>query len=100
MRELTSSERKQLKALAHHLDPVCFVGKNGLTDAVADAVEVALDSRELVKVKFVACKDEKRPLSEALARRTSSHRVGLVGHIAILYREHPDEEKRKIALKT
>ncbi len=98
MNELTGAQRKYLRSLAHHLDPVCYIGKNGVTDAVIHSVSMALDAHELIKVKFNDHKDEKRTLAGELETATESHMVGLIGNIAILYREQSDPEKRLIAL--
>lgn len=85
--------------MAHSLQPVCYVGKNGLSDALVAAVDAALNDHELVKVKFNDCKDHKDKLSNEMAERTESHRVGLIGNIAILYRQQADPEKRKIHIQ-
>jgi RNA-binding protein len=98
MDALTSSQRQHLRSLAHHLDPVCYVGKNGLTDALVQSVDMALDAHELIKVKFVECKKEKREIATQIGERTRSHIVGVIGNVVILYRQHPDPEKRRIAL--
>lgn len=99
MQELTSGQRKQLRSLAHHLSPVGYVGKNGLTEAVVAAVDEALEDHELIKVKFNDHKDEKREISADLAERTASHVVGIIGNIAILFRYQHNPEKRKINLE-
>ncbi len=99
MQELTSGQRKQLRSLAHHLSPVGYVGKNGLTEAVVAAVDEALEDHELIKVKFNDHKDEKREISADLAARTGSHLVGIIGNIAILFRYQHNPEKRKINLE-
>jgi RNA-binding protein len=98
MNDMNSSQRKQLRALAHHLTPVSYVGKNGLSPALIESVRVALDDHELIKVKFIEGKEERKASSEKIAAETDSNLVGLIGNIAILYREHPDPEKRTIAL--
>lgn len=98
MKELKGSQRKQLRALAHGLQPVCYVGKNGLADAFLEAVRVALADHELIKVKFINGKEARKEWSERIALETDSNLVGLIGNIAILYREQPDEEKRRIRL--
>lgn len=98
MQELTSQQRKHLRSLAHALQPVCYVGKNGLSDSMVESVRVALADHELIKVKFNDHKDEKKVLAAQLEELTDSHIVGLIGNIAILYRQQPDEEKRKITL--
>jgi RNA-binding protein len=67
-----------------------MVGKNGLEERVIAAMDDALGSHELVKVKFQAFKDEIRPLAEELAVKTGSELVGIIGFIATLYRESED----------
>ena len=99
MRPLKGSERKQLRKLAHHLEPVVFVGKSGVTDTVIEAADQALEAHELIKVKFIEFKREKKELTAEIERRTGSAVAGIVGHVVILYREQEDEEKRKILLK-
>jgi len=96
MTELTSAQRKYLRQLGHHLDPVIIIGKQGVTDMLVRAVVQALEAHELVKVRFNEFKDEKRPLAEEIERRTASHIAGMIGHVALFYKQHPDEEKRKI----
>jgi RNA-binding protein len=95
---LTSAQRGFLKSLAHHLDPICYVGKSGLTGSLVQSVEAAFDAHELLKVKFNDFKKEKREIAAQLVERTRSHLVGIIGNVAILYRQHPEEEKRRIAL--
>ena len=99
MEELTSSQRKQLRSLAHHLKPVCYIGKSGLTESVGVSVDVALEAHELIKVKFVDCKDRKKELTAQLVERTQSQLAGIIGHVAILYRQQRDPDKREIDLR-
>ncbi len=98
MTTLTSTQRKFLRGLAHHLDPIVLVGKQGVTDALVRSVAVALEAHELIKVRFNEYKDEKKALSAEIADRTGSQIAGVIGHVLILYRQQPDEEKRKIEL--
>ena len=98
MENLKGSTRKYLRGLAHHLHPVVIIGKMGITEALLNKVDKALESHELIKVKFGDYKEKKKSLAEEISRRTRSEIVGMIGHIAILYRQHPDEEKRKIEI--
>lgn len=95
---LSSSQRDCLKRLAHHLKPTVYIGKQGVTPTVVRTTDEVLTAQELVKVKFVDRKDEKRSLIDALSAETGSEIVGVLGHIATLYRPHPDPEKRRIGL--
>lgn len=83
---MNSSVRSFLKAQAHALKPVVMVGKGGLDNRIVTAMDQALLSHELVKVKFQAFKDEIRPLAEELAVKTGSELVSIIGFIATFYR--------------
>lgn len=99
MIELTSGQRRKLKSLAHHLDPVVMVGQKGFTDNLVKAVDKALTDHELIKIKFVDFKDEKRNLAAQIVESVSASLVGIIGNIAIIYRENPDiPVKEKIRL--
>ena len=84
--------------MAHHLKPTVFIGKDGLSETVVDATREALNAHELIKVRFIEHKEEKKVIADQLAKRSESELVGVIGHLAIVYREHPDEGKRKIKL--
>jgi len=98
MSTLSGSTKKYLRSLAHHLKPVVMVGKNGVTDDLIRAVDEALTGSELIKIKFIEFKNEKKLLASEIAERTNSHVIGMIGNIAMLYRQHPDEDKREIKL--
>ena len=100
MKELKGSQRKYLRGLAHGLNPAAFVGQKGLTDALVSEVNQGLDAAELIKVKFVDNKEKetKTALAQEIAQRTQSHLAGLIGHVAIYYREHRETEKRTIKI--
>jgi RNA-binding protein len=95
---LTSGQRKMLRSLAHHLEPVVLVGKQGVTDTLVRSASEALEAHELVKVRFNEFKDEKQALAEEIARRTGAEVVGIVGHVATLYKRQQDPDKRLIDL--
>ena len=98
--ELTSQQTKFLRSLAHSLDPVVFVGKNGLTDEVLASLEAALEKHELIKVKFIENKDreDKNRVVAAVCHQTRCFRAGMIGHVAILYRQAGKPARRKIKL--
>lgn len=96
--ELTRAQRRFLSAEAHRLDPVVMVGKEGPTDGVIEAVSEALRHHELIKVRFQAYKDVRREIAAGLAEETDSVLVGVIGHVAILYRMQEDPVRRRIRL--
>lgn len=98
MADLKGFQRRYLKGLAHDLKPVVFVGQNGVTKAVENALNEAFDTHELIKLKFLEFKkkEQKEQLSQAIQERTDCVVVGMIGHIVILYRRHADAKKRRI----
>lgn len=97
---MNSSQRKYLRGLAHGLKPVVFVGQKGVTDALGKAINEALDTHELIKIKFIEFKEKahKTAISERIQSDTGAALAGLIGHTAIFYRAHKDPEKRKIQI--
>lgn len=91
---LSGKQSRALKGLAHHLEPVVSVGKDGVTDGVLSALSQALTDHELVKVRLPQVdKGERHALALALAEGAPAHLVGELGRIAILYRRHPSRPK-------
>lgn len=94
---ITTKQSAHLRALAHHLDPVVQLGKEGLSEAVVAAARTALETHELIKVKLPQIeKAERHALTTALATATAAHVAGEIGRVAVLYKRHPN--KPKIAL--
>ena len=98
MNLLSSGQRRFLRGLANNLDPVILIGKGGVSEAVLNAVDEALDAHDLIKIRFNDFKDEKNALIDLIARETQAEVAGRIGHVAILYRRHEDPEQRKIHL--
>ena len=78
-------------------DPIFQIGKSGLTDEFIEAVEEALVKRELVKIHVLKNNaDDKREIAEALAERTGSIVVQVIGSQIVLFKYQHDPKKRKI----
>lgn len=98
MAKLTSAQRKYLRGLAHPLRPVVQIGKHGLTEATIRQADEALDDHELIKVQAAVPREQKREVADRLASELEAEVAGHIGHVIILYREHPDPEMRAIEL--
>lgn len=98
MQPLTSAQKKHLRGLAHPLTPLVQIGKSGLSATLIQQLDQTLNDHELVKVKFNEFKEERREMAESLAQQSHSEVVGVIGHVAILFRSHPKPEKRRIVL--
>ncbi len=100
MKKLTSIQAKFLRGLAHALKPVVFVGQKGVTNALITSTDEAFQRHELIKVKFIDFKEkeQKKEIAAAIENKTNSQMVGMIGHVAIFYKQHRDPDKRKIVL--
>ncbi|MDJ0804115.1 MAG: ribosome assembly RNA-binding protein YhbY [Desulfobacterales bacterium] len=95
---MTGRQRKYLRGLAHTLKPVIYIGKGGVSAEILKATESALDDHELIKIKFVENKAQKKRLANFICKETSSDLAGMIGHVAIVYRPSRQANKRKITL--
>lgn len=98
MVDLKGSQRKYLRGVAHGRRPAVQIGKEGLTESVVRAIDTALEAHELVKLKIAAERDERERIVPVIEERLGCECVGTVGRMAILFRRHPDPEKRKIEI--
>ena len=95
MERLTNAEIRKLKARAQHLEPMFKVGKAGLSEGFVRSVGDGLAGHDLVKVKFVEFKDQKKTLAPELAERTSSQLIMRVGNVAVYARAKTQVEAGK-----
>ena len=98
MKNLKSSQRSYLKSQSHHLEPLIYIGKNGLTNGTIQSINTVLLAKELIKIKFREFKDDKKEISKKIATETLSHIIGIIGHTLILYKQNSDPEKQKYQL--
>ena len=98
MRELNSRQRKYLSAKAALLSPVVMLGKEGAAPGLIEALKTALEDHELVKLKFVGHKEERRTIASELAEAAKAALVRVIGNTAIYYRPSEEMEKRRFSL--
>jgi RNA-binding protein len=93
---LTSGQKKTLRGLGHHLEPVVYVGKEGLSPALLLSLEAALKAHELIKIKLGQnCPLERDIAGKELTKCTGAALVQIIGRMILLYRPNPDISKEK-----
>jgi len=91
---LTSKERADLRARAHHLSAMVHVGHQGLTETVRQTLDDALRTKELVKVQFGKTFDGKpKQIANDIAQGVGAEVVQAIGRTVTLYRENPELRK-------
>ncbi|MEB3100745.1 ribosome assembly RNA-binding protein YhbY [Ferviditalea candida] len=94
---LTGKQKRYLRSLAHHLDPIFQVGKGGVNDNLIRHVGEALEARELIKVSVLNnCMEDRNVIGEELAQGTDAELVQVIGKTIVLYKE--SKENKEIEL--
>jgi len=94
--QLTPSQRKEHRSQAHHLDPVVFIGNDGLTDAVVRETDFALKAHGLIKVRvFADDRTAREDMLQKLADQLDAAPIQHIGKLLVLWR--PIAEKVRSA---
>jgi RNA-binding protein len=91
---LSGKQRRHLRALGHHLDPLVQLGKLGLTDGIVSALDAALEQHELVKVRVgTECPEDRHEVAKKLPPLVRAELGQVLGRTMLLYRRNPKEQK-------
>jgi RNA-binding protein len=92
--KLAGKSLRHLRGLGHALDPVISIGKNGMTDTLAQETERALEKHELIKVKVMQeAPVDRHAAAEELAAKTGAVLAQVLGRTFLLYKKHPKKPK-------
>ena len=92
MTEITTTQRRALRAAAHGLKPVVSISQKGLTEAVLKEIDRCLKAHELIKVRVYDTERETREeLLNAVCSELGATAVQHIGNLLVLWRERPDE---------
>ena len=93
--QLTPTERKVHRALAHHLDPVVMIGNDGLTPSVIKEIDLALNSHGLIKVRVLGDdRNQRESIFHQLADQLNAAPIQHIGKLLIYWRPQPEKEKK------
>ena len=88
---LTEKTKHDLRGRGHTLKPVVSIGNAGLTKAVLREIELSLEHHELMKIKVGGAeRDKRKQFIDRICERFDAELVQAIGHIALIYRKHPD----------
>lgn len=90
---LTKQDLLELKARAHHLNPVVMIGQKGVTETVIRETDAALRAHELIKVRVLGDEREERlQYLDELLQATNAQLVQHIGKLLVLYRKNEDKK--------
>lgn len=94
---MTGKQRSFLKKKAHHLQPIFHIGKGGISENQIQAIDEALEKRELIKIKILQNTElEAAAAADYIGAQIGAEFVQAIGRIFTLYR--PAKEDSKILL--
>lgn len=94
---LNSKERAYLRGLANKIEPIFQIGKGGASPELIEAIDEALEAREIIKCNVLNnCMEDIKYVASAISERTKSDVVQVIGKKIVIYR--PSKEKPTIIL--
>lgn len=94
---LTGKQRSHLKGIANTMDPLFQLGKSGITENFLKQIDIALESREVVKVKILKNNFlDPTEVAIQIASELKAEFVQSMGSKFVIYRE--SKENKKIEL--
>ena len=92
MGRLTGKQKKYLRGLGHHLNPVVIVGQRGITPALRGKFDEELYNHELIKIKVATDSlDGVKEIANDLANAAKGEVLQVIGRIALVYRRRNEE---------
>jgi putative YhbY family RNA-binding protein len=93
MNELSPTERRALRAAAHHIEPTVTVAGNGLTPNVLKEIDVSLRAHELIKVKLHGIeRDARDALLGQISAELDCAPVQHIGNTLVLWRPRGEDD--------
>ena len=89
MTELAPTQRRALRAAAHHLNPVVSISQKGLTPSVLTEIDRCLTAHELIKLRLYGIEREDREaLFAEICTALKCASVQHIGNLLVLWREN------------
>lgn len=86
---LTGKQKRFLRSLDMTLEPIVPIGKEGITPAVVNSADEAIEKRELIKVRVLQnCPEDIEVAITTLAERTNCDLVQIIGRNGLLWRRN------------
>ena len=96
---LAGRQIRQLRSLAHNLDPVVIVGKSNVTESTVEQASEYLEKHELIKCSVLDGSGlTSKEAGEGLAEELNAELVQVIGNRFVLYRRSHRDDVEHIRL--
>lgn len=90
--QLSPTQRRSLRAAAHHLNPVVSISQKGLTPSVLAEIDRSLKAHELIKLRLYGIeRDTREALFNEICAALNCATVQHIGNLLVLWREEPKD---------
>lgn len=90
---MNNEQKNLLKARAHVLKPVVITGQHGISPAVLNEIDLALEHHELIKIRVNAAdREDRKAMTESILAASRAELVQSIGHIVTVYRKRPPKK--------
>ena len=94
---LTGKQRAYLRSLAHNIDPIFQIGKNGIEENFLIQVSQALEARELIKIKVLENSGlETREASDIICAKLKCEGIQAIGNKMVIYKKSKNKPKIEV----
>jgi len=93
---LTGKQKSHLRSLAMKEKPLFQIGKEGLTDALLQAIDAHIRKNELTKITVLGTADIAADAIAAAFAKRGIAIVQTIGKTVVLYRPNPERDRRII----
>ena len=92
---INPKQRAFLKSLAHSMWPIMNIGKYGVNDETIRQLDLALEKRELIKIKILNNNlDDNKEIVDLVLQKTRAEFVQYIGNKFVIYRRKRKDENR------
>ncbi len=89
---MTGKERAALRKQANTLSPIFQIGKGEISDNMLEAIDGALEKRELIKLSVLETASvTARDAAEMIAAATGAEVIQCIGRKFVLYRKRQED---------
>lgn len=91
---ITSAQRAKLRGIANTIEPILYIGKEGITENILKQADDALNAREIIKGSVQKnCDWTAKEAVNELAKALEAEPVQAIGRKFCLYRPAPKDPK-------
>lgn len=89
---MTGKQRAKLRSMANTMQPVVYIGKEGISEALLADAEDAIRARELIKVSVgKSCELGTKEAAGLLAAALGAEPIGAIGRKFVIFRRNEED---------